>query len=176
MFLFFSCWGQHTIGIEYRPAKPNQPLRRARHKAGPSRLHRLLKLKLRLGLGNSSEIGRISEDHIQVHAVVGSAGGIETGVVPISVVPESPGRGTGVDMVCSLLSRRAAKGLDIEEFPLRIGEIGTLCEGCDSVEAGFVVVMSEEIGLSQTSLGFIQPFPPLVLTRGANFPWFERAV
>lgn len=79
--------------------------------------------------------------------MVGAADGIETGVVPVSAVPEPPRRHPRVHVVDGFLAAGAGEGLIVELLPLRLREIGALRIGCDLVEPRFVVVVSKQIGL-----------------------------
>ena len=79
--------------------------------------------------------------------MVGAAGGIETGVVPVGVVTEPERWHARGHKAQGFRGSRAAEGPLVELIPLLVREIGTLRPGRDFVETGFVVVVAQQIRL-----------------------------
>lgn len=75
--------------------------------------------------------------------MIRSTGGVETGIIPVCVVLESPGWRVLAISVCGFEIRRTEERLHVEVVPLLICQDRALRVSCDLVEPSLVGVVSD---------------------------------
>lgn len=82
------------LGVESGPSELGQTMLGVITEGEPGVLHGLCELLLSLGGRNASDVLGSSKNHVEINTVIGSAGRVQTSVVPVSHVAVGPGGNT----------------------------------------------------------------------------------
>ena len=135
--------------LEQRPSKLAQPIHRIVGKRQPGILHHLRELDLRSTRWKPADVPRVSEEHLQLRAVVCATTGVQACVGPVAKVAIHPGRHVVSSAHTSLEVVGAGEGLEQEPVALGCGCVYAAAEGWDHVVTLLVMVVAEELGLQE---------------------------